>query len=190
MVVVVVVVVVAMVVIAMVVIAMVVVATVVIAMVVVAAVCYRGGLFFFLPRGVDVIFLLQGRSAGGHPLFFWSVLCFEDGKETGTQGAAHQGRNEDVFPRVVGWENKGRVLVGQSLQHLHYDLSVLFHCLLLTGIKPKEHERFFHASCRMLFLVVFFNRLCNVQGRHFDVGVLVVHVYGGIFNGGHDKTVY
>ena len=30
--------------------------------------------FFFLPRGVDVIFLLQGRSAGGHPLFFWSVL--------------------------------------------------------------------------------------------------------------------
>ena len=126
MVVVVVVVVVAMVVIAMVVIATVVIAMVVIAMVVVAAVCYRGGLFFFLPRGVDVIFLLQGRSAGGHPLFFWSVLCFEDGKETGTQGAAHQGRNEDVFPRVVGWENKGRVLVGQSLQHLHYDSLLLF----------------------------------------------------------------
>ena len=64
----------AMVVIAMVVIAMVVIATVVIAMGVIAMVCYRGGPFFFLPRGVDVIFLLQGRSAGGHPLFFWSVL--------------------------------------------------------------------------------------------------------------------
>jgi hypothetical protein len=89
-----------------------------------------------------------------------------------------------------GWwagETRKRILVGQSLQHLHYDLSVLFHCLLLTGIKPKEHERFFHASWEMLFLfVVFFNRFRHVQGRHFDVGVLVVHVDGGIFDGGHD----